>query len=916
MKRSLADGVVEGTFDAAEARLPEMLALRQETKDNTGTLADQISPGQPGEGQAQGLEAGPRAGSGAARTYQERLNLEAEDVRLAQKFYRRAPRRNVQMLDALAMQIGKSQPTKDAEERERLTELEAGKGGAAVKQEADENAAGKKSLVLERFSDEKLAGTKAKELPAGHARSFQRQVDAEPVIVSAGAPVTITVPADLAGKRLLVEALCRDVTVASAAVEPAAKSLSVVEGKLAKNEAETTTRDSAAEGLVERQVTLQLPPEVDGDIRVMLVDASQSPPQIVREERLYRRPARELRIALAEAKSEFKPGEKVAVKVRVLSEHDQPEAALLGVRVWREDAIEASGQEPVMLADHVRSHTTLYESSGYANASVRGLAQMRKSDRSLARALAMQFPRQQMAELKKADGATTEFMEASPQGAAAPLPPAPADAPTLTRGDAQAAAVVVDPAAVAPPAPAAETPAPEGAIGDRLAGLAFGAAAMPAESSPESASQDFSLALDALAETAAAFPVLPQIVSNRDEIARQQAAAAAQDTQAWEAWRAVVGRVLVIGGLAALAGLFALFLLRTPVRAGSGTLALVGGVASLLVGAFWIADGRQATQIAGLPEIKAGAEARSPAVLASNFGSASEGDKSFGGGMGGGETPLATTTPMEDESLQQESAAARSKDAAPAGPGGLGGFGQEPAAPADGRDPLAPGGKPGIGGGGLGGGRLSKSGVAGELEAASGPANANAPTRGALRPKQPVPADTDLANTDKFAAEKSRPDDAAKNRGGSPKLEMARGGQGDQPPALPRAAATDPQDNARPGGGGRPAGDAKTAADGFAAPAATPPAPAAAPASPAIAAAVVGEDRKSEEGERNAARRGRASDAAPVTLYFNPRLETDADGYATIEFQMPAAEADYRILIDAFGHGRIGSAEMLIMCRK
>jgi uncharacterized protein YfaS (alpha-2-macroglobulin family) len=56
--------------------------------------------------------------------------------------------------------------------------------------------------------------------------------------------------------------------------------------------------------------------------------------------------------------------------------------------------------------------------------------------------------------------------------------------------------------------------------------------------------------------------------------------------------------------------------------------------------------------------------------------------------------------------------------------------------------------------------------------------------------------------------------------------------------------------------------------------------------------------------------------AAPASLYFNPRLATDADGYVTIEFQMPEVESEYRVLIDAFGQGRIGSAEVLIMCRK
>jgi uncharacterized protein YfaS (alpha-2-macroglobulin family) len=43
---------------------------------------------------------------------------------------------------------------------------------------------------------------------------------------------------------------------------------------------------------------------------------------------------------------------------------------------------------------------------------------------------------------------------------------------------------------------------------------------------------------------------------------------------------------------------------------------------------------------------------------------------------------------------------------------------------------------------------------------------------------------------------------------------------------------------------------------------------------------------------------------------------TDEQGYATIEFQLPQVESQYRVLIDAFGQGRIGSVELPIVCQQ
>jgi uncharacterized protein YfaS (alpha-2-macroglobulin family) len=50
----------------------------------------------------------------------------------------------------------------------------------------------------------------------------------------------------------------------------------------------------------------------------------------------------------------------------------------------------------------------------------------------------------------------------------------------------------------------------------------------------------------------------------------------------------------------------------------------------------------------------------------------------------------------------------------------------------------------------------------------------------------------------------------------------------------------------------------------------------------------------------------------PASLYFNPNLQTNDQGLATIEFTLPSTNSQYRLLIDALGNGRIGSRQDLI----
>jgi hypothetical protein len=54
----------------------------------------------------------------------------------------------------------------------------------------------------------------------------------------------------------------------------------------------------------------------------------------------------------------------------------------------------------------------------------------------------------------------------------------------------------------------------------------------------------------------------------------------------------------------------------------------------------------------------------------------------------------------------------------------------------------------------------------------------------------------------------------------------------------------------------------------------------------------------------------------PAALFWRPLSPVDSDGKVTIEFTMPAAESEYRLLLDAIGNGRLGSQQALLLCRE
>lgn len=88
----------------------------------------------------------------------------------------------------------------------------------------------------------------------------------------------------------------------------------------------------------------------------------------------------------------------------------------------------------------------------------------------------------------------------------------------------------------------------------------------------------------------------------------------------------------------------------------------------------------------------------------------------------------------------------------------------------------------------------------------------------------------------------------------------------------------------------------------------------------ADAAADKPQAKKSAEREllerRNFGGGGSVGEAAPDTLFWRPMSLVGSDGLLTIEFNMPAAESDYRLLLDAIGNGRIGGQQQLLICRE
>src|SRR5205807_4821153 len=88
---------------------------------------------------------------------------------------------------------------------------------------------------------------------------------------------------------------------------------------------------------------------------VALFDRSSGSGEPLQRQLVYRQPARKLQIELPDLKQRFAPGEQVQLNLQVTDETGQPVAdARLGVRVWNEQLVQQSGEQPILLADAIR----------------------------------------------------------------------------------------------------------------------------------------------------------------------------------------------------------------------------------------------------------------------------------------------------------------------------------------------------------------------------------------------------------------------------------------------------------------------------------------------------------------------------------------------------------------------------------
>jgi hypothetical protein len=687
--------------------------------------------------------------------------------------------------------------------------------------------------------------------------SLQR--DSESIAtVAAGAPIVVAVPTQLVGKPLTAAANCRGITVATGSWPPNDPALSRAD-------------ESGASKKEINQISLPLPPEVDGLIEVAFFDRTASAAGPVQRQWVYREPQRKLQIELQGIKGRVAPGEEVKLTLRVTDENGQPAAdTRVGVRVWNEQLVQQSAESPVLLADAIHSGVTeltpditalsqerLAEQLALSH-SVGQLAANRKLvrdqvDASLKQQLADQTPASGERDLKKLADAAQESLHDG-----------------VARGDAFGRHRAI----VAPQEPKdAETPR-----GEKL-------------------NVEFSYGLEA--PLVSSEPV--ELASNRAavEAAFRQASAEAKASR--QQAIATIGSVVMAGGILLLVFIGVLALRRMTFSARMAAPALAVAFASLLLGMVWVGPslrGRvgaiasvDSTQFAANDEAAAVSDPGSQSIL---------------------QLPASATPAAADNSLGAkvatdfgERAGATAESAGPAATS-LAATPPPPAAPTG-----APSGPP--------------AGVPLPASMALQPA----PPVPALRPDgsasaaSAVPARPAVARGTASVADTKAKDALGLAPQGSALAANGASGRGgaqlgavdadqDKAPVNQRAGGFGGGGAGRSAGGAAPPGGGALAQN---------PVPGLQPANKPLEKSLAG-DLPTLTSPANASppivdgaaeAKGKLA-AAPASLLFNPELTTDAQGRVTIRFVMPQVDSEYRLLIDALGQGRIGSRQAVITC--
>ena len=421
------------------------------------------------------------------------------------------------------------------------------------------------------------------------------------------------------------------------------------------------------------------------------------------------------------------------------------------------------------------------------------------------------------------------------------------------------------------------------------AGAAAPTAEEPAHPLPSTAKNELGDAAERFAE-AAAIPAAPTklVANNLAAVQSQFRSQAALLHDQWQAWRSMLGRILVGSGVVLLAVLALIALFRLPLKAASGTLSLTAAAASLVVGLVWIGafPEQQDQQVAALPS--------GATQMARDSGKHPRPDCSRDGRRGSARSRFARP-PFPPTSRSPRSLRSKPKRA------------KRPLLPLHPRLPLrllpplrrsrhclqdqAV----------VAWGAVKEKSAEDKVAGRFGGAGGSKPGESEEHKKQLALETADLKRMEKKAADKAvpAPTPAAPAPPAQPDSNPAATKPGLAKSSAP-ARGLAPTDPDRPNA---PRPTANGVADGIPLPA----------AAPALAGQAGGKDATAGE----AAKRARLQQltAAPASLYFNPQLLADDQGHAVIEFQMPAVPSAYRVLIDAYGNGRVGGMQTIVECR-
>ncbi|NLF73385.1 MAG: hypothetical protein GX575_30475 [Candidatus Anammoximicrobium sp.] len=178
--------------------------------------------------------------------------------------------------------------------------------------------------------DQPSGAAEQPELPPASARQFVA-LDAGTGVFVAGMPIKVQL-VSREDRPVAVVAVCRGVVVGQELVSPA----------VFQNEFDTGGPE----------VVVPVAPTAEGLIRLTVYDYSAQPPTPVAERLVYRRPARRLSLRPSRLHAKYSPGDAVNLAISVGDERRQPQSAVLGAAVVDEAALSLVRDRSASLTTH------------------------------------------------------------------------------------------------------------------------------------------------------------------------------------------------------------------------------------------------------------------------------------------------------------------------------------------------------------------------------------------------------------------------------------------------------------------------------------------------------------------------------------------------------------------------------------